>query len=160
MRIDVMSAMRGVAPFDELWERRTSLTTAHVHIELMSLPDLVLAKKTQRDKDWPMIRRLIESDYAVHKASPSPRQLQFWLKECRTPEILIALAERHTIETNALSPARDVLRLAFEKDKAGVERLLAAEETIERKQDEEYWKSLRLELEDMRQMSYPLEEEV
>ena len=30
------------------------------NLDLLSLPDLIAAKKTQRDKDWPMIRRLIE----------------------------------------------------------------------------------------------------
>jgi hypothetical protein len=29
----------------------------------MGLPDLVQAKKTQPDKDWPMIRRLVEVNY-------------------------------------------------------------------------------------------------
>ena len=62
MRVDVMSRMRGVADFCELWERRTTLQGEDGTIfELMSLPDLVQAKKTQRDKDWPMIRRLIEA---------------------------------------------------------------------------------------------------
>lgn len=31
--------------------------------DALSLPDLVMAKKTQRDKDWPMIRRLLEANY-------------------------------------------------------------------------------------------------
>ena len=64
MRLDVMSKLRGVDEFPVLWPRRT---TAEIEpgeqYELMSLPDLVQAKKTQRDKDWPMIRRLIEADY-------------------------------------------------------------------------------------------------
>src|SRR4051812_16081000 len=62
IRIDVMSKMRGVALFEQLWLRRTTLVDdSGSHIELMALGDLVTAKKTQRDKDWPMIRRLIES---------------------------------------------------------------------------------------------------
>ncbi len=61
MPIDVMSVMRGVAPFEELWQRRTTLEVASgLCIELVSLPDLVDTKKTQRDKDWPMLRRLVE----------------------------------------------------------------------------------------------------
>jgi hypothetical protein len=43
-RIDVMSVMRGVAPFDELWKRRTAIETAEGDIvELLSLEDLVRA---------------------------------------------------------------------------------------------------------------------
>lgn len=63
MRIDVMTKMRGVDSFLKLWARRTTLAVADDKVELMSLPDLVQAKKTQSDKDWPMLRRLIEVNY-------------------------------------------------------------------------------------------------
>lgn len=63
LRIDVMSVMRGVDPFAQLWDRRTTLHVAPAEeYDLFSLPDLVDAKKTQRDKDWPMIRRLVGRD--------------------------------------------------------------------------------------------------
>ncbi len=66
LRVDVMSKMRGVDDFNLLWERRTTLQGDDGTVyELMSLPDLAQAKKTQRDKDWPMIRRLIEADHAA-----------------------------------------------------------------------------------------------
>ena len=43
----------------ELWERRTTLEDADGTVfELLGIEDLIRAKKTQRDKDWPMIRRL------------------------------------------------------------------------------------------------------
>ncbi|MEX2308881.1 MAG: hypothetical protein WD738_14875 [Pirellulales bacterium] len=72
IRLDVMARMRGVAPFDELWPRRTTVEDeSSSAIELMSLPDLVAAKKTQRDKDWPMIRRLVEANYASHRNAPT-----------------------------------------------------------------------------------------
>jgi len=29
--------------------------------EILGIEDLVKAKKTQRDKDWPMIRRLVDA---------------------------------------------------------------------------------------------------
>lgn len=61
VRVDVMSRMRGGDGFHELWNRRTSVTlrtsdengSASVTIELLALEDLVQAKRTQRDKDWP-----------------------------------------------------------------------------------------------------------
>ena len=55
MRVDVMSRMRGVDAFSDLWSRRTTLELGEEPVEVMSLPDLVQAKKTQRAKDWPMI---------------------------------------------------------------------------------------------------------
>jgi len=70
--VEMMSKMQGVAEFDELWERRTTLQGKDGTIyELMSLPDLVHAKKTQPDKDWPMIRQLIEADRIACQGTPS-----------------------------------------------------------------------------------------
>ncbi len=52
LRVDIMSQMRGVAPFDELRARRTTITlpdaarSIDVNVELMALEDLVAAKKT------------------------------------------------------------------------------------------------------------------
>ena len=63
MRVDAMSKMRGVDVFSLLWKRRTTIALPDgTRCDLMSLPDLVQAKKTQRNKDWPMIRRLIEAN--------------------------------------------------------------------------------------------------
>ena len=36
-------------------------------VEVLSLPDLAASKKTQRDKDWPMLRRLVEVNYLTHR---------------------------------------------------------------------------------------------
>lgn len=95
LRVDVMSTLRGVAPFPELWERRSTLALDDddgrvVEVDIMALPDLVQAKKTQRDKDWPMIRRLVDASYAVgvDRGEPTAEQVTFWLRELRTPEFL------------------------------------------------------------------------
>ena len=64
MRVDLMSKLRGVDAFPTLWERRTIIADPNdVTYELLSLPDLAQAKKTQRSKDWPMLQRLIEVHY-------------------------------------------------------------------------------------------------
>jgi hypothetical protein len=86
MRVDVMPKMRGVDPFPDLWERRTTLQTPSGTLcELLSLPDLALAKKTQRDKDRPMIRRLVEAHYFENKTAPNSDQIDFRFRELRTP---------------------------------------------------------------------------
>ena len=95
MRVDVMTRMRGVDSFSKLWERRNSVTLPDgTRCDVMSLPDLVLAKKTQRDKDWPMLRRLLEADYFGQSSTPSAGRVRFWLRELRTPELLVEAAER------------------------------------------------------------------
>jgi hypothetical protein len=93
MRVDMMTKMRGVDPFPRLWRRRTTtMLEDGTRCDLLSLPDLVRAKKTQRDKDWPMLRRLLEANYFKHREQPTPPQLRFWMLELRTPELLIELA--------------------------------------------------------------------
>ncbi|MFN7946695.1 MAG: hypothetical protein U0Z53_15190 [Blastocatellia bacterium] len=72
LRVDVMTRMRGVEAFSKLWQRRVTLRVDDGTVyELLSLPDLVKAKKTQRDKDWPMIRRLVEADYFSQRDQPA-----------------------------------------------------------------------------------------
>ena len=90
MRLDVMSRMRGVAPFEELWPRRTTLEDpSGSQIELMALADLVQAKKTQRDKDWSMLRRLVEAHYVSRRGDPTNEQIAFWLLQSRTAAMLM-----------------------------------------------------------------------
>jgi hypothetical protein len=43
MRVDVMTRLRGVEEFAELWDRRTSIVVGDVGIDLLSLPDLFRA---------------------------------------------------------------------------------------------------------------------
>lgn len=45
LRIDVMSRLRGVDSFQQLWERRTTIQLEGEPVDILSLPDLVLAKK-------------------------------------------------------------------------------------------------------------------
>lgn len=82
----------GAAEFSRDAEtRRTTISVGDTAIELMSLPDLVQAKKTQRDKDWPMVRRLVEVNYFANREHPTREQIRFWFLELRTPELLIEL---------------------------------------------------------------------
>ena len=152
LRVDVMSKMRGVAEFAELWERRTTLQGGDGTIyELMSLPDLVQAKKTQRDKDWPMIRRLIEADRVACRGTPSSEQVRFWLREARTPGLLLELACQFPLQAVTLAAgARPLLHAALQGDVTGVDAGLSEEERVERAADRAYWGPLKQELERMR----------
>ena len=160
MRVDIMSVMRGVDPFEHLWERRTTIMTdTGGSIEMVSLPDLVKAKKTQRDKDWPMIRRLIEADYASQE-NPSLQQVKFWMLESRTPKILFELSRRRPEHIESLKTMRPLLSLIQTGDRDGVELALDKEEKAEREADRRYWEPLRKELEELRRRNYSIEEEV
>jgi hypothetical protein len=151
LRVDVMSVMRGVAPFTELWERRTVLADAEgITYELLSLPDLVQAKKTQRDKDWPMLRRLMEADYYAGRNEPNTERIAFWLRELRTPELLLELAAQHPTAASAASAHRPLLNHALSRDSTVLQTALATEELSERELDRTYWQPLKAELERLR----------
>ena len=130
IRLDVMSKLRGVRPFPELWQRRSTFQLDDLEVEVISLPDLVQAKKTQRDKDWPMLTRLVEANYFANRESPSLAQIEFWLSELRTP--VLTLAARNSLNE--------------------LELALKAEENEERARDREYWAPLRRELARLRQV--------
>jgi hypothetical protein len=151
MRLDVMSKIRGVDSFDKLWRRRTVVELPDgTTCGLLSLPDLVRAKKTQRDKDWPMIRRLVEAHYFQNRGRPKPEQVRFWLRELRTPEILVEVARSHPALNRRLVSSRPLLAEAAAGKTAALEHLLAGEEAAERERDRLYWLPLRKQLEKMR----------
>ena len=151
MRVDVMSRLRGVEPFPVLWERRTTITDADgfAH-ELLALPDLVQAKKTQRSKDWPMLRRLLEAHYLQHRSTPNNERVRFWLRELRTPELLIEASQTWPESAAAMTGERPLLRLARQEMLTELEAALLAEELAERQRDRLHWQPLKAELERLR----------
>jgi len=150
MRVDVMTKMRGVDSFAKLWTRRTTIVVDGDSINLMSLPDLVQAKKTQRDKDWPMLRRLLEVNYFENRKDPTREQIRFWFLELRTPDLLIELATAHGPIPVHLRRKRQLLELAATGNKSLLERALREEEQKERESDQKYWAPLKKELEKLR----------
>ena len=147
VRIDVMSVMRSCDPFAALWARRRRLRLPRVGpIPVLDLPDLVRAKKTQRDKDWPMIRRLVEADYLNRPARPSARQIGFWLREARTPDLLRQLVENYAGAAKRAAQGRAAVRQAVAGDLVKVARALRDEEDQARAEDRAYWEPLRAEL--------------
>ncbi len=151
LRIDVMSKLRGVDDFPSLWSRRTVLQTEDgVEFNLLSLADLVKAKKTQRDKDWPMIRRLMEAHYFQSRLSPREGHLQFWLLELRTPELLIEIANDHKALAKDVANARPLLRFASAGDLPSLTAAVEDEERLERERDRLYWEPLKRELAQLR----------
>ena len=150
MRLDVMSVMRGLPEFSALWERRTTAQFGDVTVEIMALPDLVQAKKTQRDKDWPMIRRLVEANWFQFRDEPNEERVAFWLAEARTPGLLREIASEFPQAVEKAAGKRGVLRSIATATDDQLSEALAEEERRERAADREYWKPLRKELEQFR----------
>jgi hypothetical protein len=145
-----MSRLRGVDDFQELWNRRTTFQTADGDIEVLSLPDLVRAKKTQRDKDWPMIARLVEANYRSNKEEPTPERIAFWLREARTPELLLEVCARFPAEARQIAADRPAVISALANNEAAVQERLDSEVQLEKEADRNYWNPLRASLEQMR----------
>ena len=146
-----MSKMRGCDGFAELWERRTTLEDADGTVfELLGIEDLIRAKKTQRDKDWPMIRRLVDAHYDEFQSEPNEDRVRFWLRESRTPEVLIRVGgeNREILREEAIQ--RPLLAEAMAGNDTAVEQELEREQAREKEADRAYWNPLKRELEQLR----------
>jgi hypothetical protein len=153
IRVDVMSKMRGVDPFEKLWKRRTTVGLPDgSQFDLLSLPDLVQAKKTQRDKDWPMIRRLVEANFFDNRKSPNSAQVRFWLNELRTPELLVEVCKKNSKLARQFVLKRPLLRFALAGQIEELGTALSVEELAEREKDRVHWLPLRKELEQLRRL--------
>ncbi len=150
LRIDLMACLRSGDTFEDLWARRTTIAGTDGSLHMLSIEDLVRAKKTQRDKDWPMLARLVSADYFAHADAPEPWQIGFWLREARTTDILMEIAARFPSEAALLADSRPALAAAICGDEDATRQALFDEEQAERKADKAYWEPLKRELEQMR----------
>ena len=152
LRIDIMSTLPKVAPFPVLWGRRTTAEILPgLTVEVLALDDLVQAKKTQRDKDWPMIRRLVDVDYLRHRQTATPTMARFWLSELRSAALLVECAARwQEIVYEVLPHRREVLSGALQASEPAIEIALLEEEKRIRIEDKAYWAPRMKELEELR----------
>ena len=151
IRLDIMSTLRGLDPFPQLWDRRTTFRDNRGNTyEALGLEDLVKAKKTRRAKDWPMVARLVEANYVENSASPTDEQVRFWLRELRTPHYLINVARQYRQLAERAVPERPLLRFALTGDEPELGEALLDEERAERQRDDAYWRPLLRELEQYR----------
>ena len=151
IRLDVMSKLRGCDEFIALWQRRTTIEDNDGFVfELLGIEDLVKAKKTQREKDWPMIQRLVDSHYDEFHLEPNLDQIRFWLKESRSPEILIKVGSQFPGLLQEMITTRPLLGAAASDDQSSLIHQLDLEKRHEMELDSEYWVPLKKELEVMR----------
>ena len=97
-----------------------------------------------------MIRRLVEADFFGRRETATAADIRFWLRELRTPELLVAVAASHRESCRRLVARRPCLELALRGDESELVPALAVEESREREADRRYWEPLRTELETLR----------
>ena len=113
LRVDVMTRLRAMPEFQALWERRTTFVDGDgLEYHLLCIPDLVHAKKTQRSRDWPVIELLVTIHYREHANAATDDRIDFWLREARTPELLVELCRRFPTQAAGLTAHRPLIRLA------------------------------------------------
>jgi len=151
LRIYIMTRLRDLPDFAAHWDRRTTIADeAGAEFHLLSIPDLVAAKKTQRTKDWPIIELLVAIHYHENSATPRPDWITFWLLQARTPELLQELARRFPDQAQAYVQRRPLLRLAISGEMDPLREALDAETRAEQARDRAYWAPLKAELEAFR----------
>ncbi len=151
LRIDIMTKLRDLPDFELLWERRTVVADdSGTEFNLLSVPDLVSAKKTQRSKDWPVIEALVAIHFRENMHTPMPSWTEFWLKETRSPELLIELAARFPAESGQIQSSRPLLAHAIERRLPLLREALDAEVRAEQEKDRIYWEPLKREMEAFR----------
>lgn len=151
LRIDVISRFRGGAQFDILWKRKKAISLKGGQlIDVIGLRDLVQSKKTQRDKDWLMIRRLVENDIILNEKNPLDEQIRWWFLECREASRLIVLGKKYPHLLKECVIYRPLLSKVASEDIKKIISALSEEEMAERQKDIEYWGPLKKELEELR----------
>lgn len=151
LRVDVMTRLRAMPEFQALWERRTTFVDGDgLEYHLLCIPDLVYAKKTQRSRDWPVIELLVTIHYREHANAATDDRVDFWLREARTPELLVELCRRFPTQAAGLTAHRPLIRFAHERSLDDLRTALDAEVRAEQARDRDYWEPLRRELEQFR----------
>lgn len=151
MRVDILSVLRNAPAFETLWTRRTTMELSDgLFADIVSLPDLISIKKTQRDKDWSHIRRLVEAHYMENRDGNKPENARFWLMEARTPEILRSVSSLNPEIRSELSDERFLLKLLPDCTDDELQTAITFEEQQSREADRNYWRPLLKELEELR----------
>ena len=151
LRIDVMTRLRAMKDFETLWQRRTVFADDEgMEYHLLSVPDLVEAKKTQRSKDWPVIEALVAIHYTENHSSPTDDWIRFWLLETRSPESLAEICARFPKEASGLIEIRPLLSVAINGDLLRLRVELQTEVLREQDKDRLYWEPLKREMEEFR----------
>ena len=84
------------------------------------------------------------------QASEGNAPVEFWLRELRTPQLLVEVAAGHPELAQRMAEVRPAVRAALHAGLPEVARLLEEEEREERREDRDYWQPLRRELEQLR----------
>jgi hypothetical protein len=150
LRIDIMESVRGGDSFADLWQRRTIFEFEGEPVDVMARKDLLVVKQTQRSKDWLAVERLVEALYFNVGQSPTAGDIDFLLRELRTPELLIEAVTRFPESAQEIGARRPAVQSALSGNIEQVRAALRIEQDEAMLRDRLYWEPLKRELEQFR----------
>ncbi len=150
LRLDLMTRPPRLPDVAAVWRRRVEIDIEGGSVAVVALEDLVQTKKTQRDKDWPIIGALIEADMVRHRDDSVGDRTHFWFREARGADELIELASAFPEVAEVVRQVRPLVGAAQQRDRNALELELAREQIRGKQADRDYWEPLRIELEQMR----------
>jgi hypothetical protein len=155
-RIDLMGRPPRVGSFRQARQDAEHGVIGGVPCRIVDVGRLVDMKKTQRDRDYEVIGRLAAQAFRYADRHPEARQgLGPWLaRELRSPELLLALADRWPKGRQMLRRAgRAASKLAAEGENEESIRLVLEMEAQEHKvKDRAYWRERLAELRKIRRL--------
>ncbi len=146
---------RVASSFDNAYSDTNRIQWHGLSVPLIDIKRLIATKKTEREKDYIVIKELVDSVFEeVKDSKPLRNKLTAWLlQELRTPDSLITITkEWKNGKQYALQSGREAAILACSKTATNddIQKALEKEKENLRKADKEYWKPFRDEIKNMR----------
>lgn len=150
IRFDILGTLPRLQAFSNLWQRRFDFVSdSGVTIPVLSIPDLILSKKTGRIKDAADITALVNAHYIMNHLEPDENDVRLWLTEAREVDVLQMFVEKFPRATRQLTKARPLLAHVLTEDIAALKSALIAEATDEAVRHETFRGPLRSEARDL-----------
>jgi hypothetical protein len=92
---------------------------------------------------------LVDAHYDQNRDEPTDDRVRFWLRESRTPEVLIDVAAEHPALLKEMVHQRPLLTETLGASRSALKQELDKEQAVEMEADRRYWQPLKRELEAM-----------
>ena len=97
-----------------------------------------------------MIRRLVDAHYEEFQSDANVERIRFWLRESRTPEVLIRVGAENPEILREEARRRPLLAEAMAASRSAIRQEPEVEQAKEKEADQACWNPLKLELEQLR----------
>lgn len=150
IRLDILGKLPRLDSFSKLRQRQFEyISSSGIKVPVLSLPDLILSKKTGRMKDAADISALVNSHYILNNLAPTEKDIELWLLEARETDVLTMFVRNYSTQARRLIKTRPLLRHALAGDISALKVALIEESGLEALKHEEFRAPLREEVKKM-----------